>query len=170
MPINRGDIAPWTRPPNPNPSTSLSTPSAICHRRRSKVFAFWCKSYFRLHRFRTSNTSVVFSSSAIGKWLRRSTPWLSRGGSRGYTYTPSAQPATATAVPVEQDDLFKCFVLLEESLVRPLAPTEYHVNPTTSALLEELLHVRVYSGLWEHLRPGRTHCLSTVGRVRSCSA
>lgn len=77
-----------------------------------------------------------------------------QGDQTGHIYTPNVHPATATAVPVEQDDLLKCFVLLEDSLVRPLTPTEYLVYPTTSVLLEELLHVRVYSGLWKHLRSG----------------
>ena len=70
-------------------------------------------------------------------------------------YTPSATwRATATAVPVVRDGRLACVVLLEESLVRSLTPDNYRVYPTNSSLLEELLHVRVYSGLWAHLQEG----------------
>lgn len=70
-------------------------------------------------------------------------------------YTPSAMGrANATAVPVVRDGRLACFVLLEENLVRPLTPDNYRVYPTNSSLLEELLHVRVYSGLWAPLQAG----------------
>lgn len=61
-------------------------------------------------------------------------------------YTPSHEMKGA-AVPVMRDGNLHCFILIAESEVRPLSPERYLVNPVNSTLLEELFHVRVYSGL-----------------------
>lgn len=77
------------------------------------------------------------------------------------TRTVMPSSATATAVPVVTHEGLRCFVVLEESLIRPLTPEDcLHWN-AISTVLEELLHIRHYSGLADILfapdNPGRVN-------------
>jgi hypothetical protein len=63
-------------------------------------------------------------------------------------YAPPEVATDACALPVERQGTLRCYVILEERLVRSLSSANYLQLDTTRALLEELLHVRFYSGLW----------------------
>ena len=54
----------------------------------------------------------------------------------------------AAAVPVVRGDAIVCSVVLGRSLVEPLRPELYHPAEPVSAVLEELLHTRLYALRW----------------------
>ncbi|HEU5382244.1 MAG TPA: hypothetical protein VFV38_43070 [Ktedonobacteraceae bacterium] len=55
----------------------------------------------------------------------------------------------ACAVPIEVDSALLCLVLLEESLLQQIDPAHYRSSELVSTLLEEFLHVRLYSMTWQ---------------------
>jgi hypothetical protein len=68
------------------------------------------------------------------------------GSSRRYTAGPN--PASAIAVPVGTTDGFGCYIVLAKHELHSLTSVQRHPHNLTSSLLEELLHVRVYTHAW----------------------
>jgi len=62
------------------------------------------------------------------------------------SYSPS-RDAKGVAVPIIRDGNLRCFILIAESEVCSVSPQRFLVYPANATLLEELLHVRIYSGL-----------------------
>ncbi len=60
------------------------------------------------------------------------------------TYTPGG-----VAVPVETEVGAKAFVLLDKSEIVHLSPTNYFLPDVISTILEEVLHVQLYSLAWQ---------------------
>ncbi|OGO59309.1 MAG: hypothetical protein A2029_05005 [Chloroflexi bacterium RBG_19FT_COMBO_47_9] len=65
------------------------------------------------------------------------------------SYTPrSAYPANAVSVPLETKGELYCFIVMGKSYIEPLDTEHYHSPNTVLTLLEELLHVWVYTSAW----------------------
>jgi hypothetical protein len=63
-----------------------------------------------------------------------------QGGHHGNT--------SAVAVPLVREGALVCSIVLGRSLVDPLQPELFHLPETVSSVLEELLHVRLYTLRW----------------------
>jgi len=70
------------------------------------------------------------------------------GVSRSYSPNPN-NPAKATAVPVENGETFSSFIVISKQHLQNLSLDSYHHSETVLALLEELLHVWVYTTTWQ---------------------
>ncbi len=65
------------------------------------------------------------------------------------SYSPSSShPANAVTVPLENDGELSCSIVMEKSYLEPLNTEHYHYPDTVLTLLEELLHVWVYTSAW----------------------
>lgn len=69
----------------------------------------------------------------------------------GPTSAPLPTAATGTAIAIETDDGLRCYVILERHRIRELTSENYRQWDATSTVLEELLHVRHFSGMADHL-------------------
>jgi len=57
--------------------------------------------------------------------------------------------ANALSLPVERDGLLSCFIVMSDVFLKPLTLEHNHPFNTVSTLLEELLHVGVYTSAWQ---------------------
>jgi hypothetical protein len=76
-------------------------------------------------------------------------------------YTPRDQTdSNAVTVPIETDGKLNCFIVISKKYLITLTPEFNHPIKTVSMLLEELLHVKIYTYLWgkrgyiQHVRKG----------------
>src|SRR5260370_36351209 len=63
-------------------------------------------------------------------------------------YVAGSTVARAVAIPLEFDDGLRCCIVLSKSEVELLESEHSHPQQLVSSLLEELLHVRIYSTAW----------------------
>jgi hypothetical protein len=57
--------------------------------------------------------------------------------------------SNACAVPVEKDASLQCYIIFGESFVQKINPEQPYAAEIVLTVLEEMLHVRLYSTLWE---------------------
>jgi hypothetical protein len=66
------------------------------------------------------------------------------------SYSPSnTYSAYAVAIPLESEGALACFIVVGEKYLEPLDAEHNHPIDTVSILLEELLHVWVYTSAWQ---------------------
>lgn len=77
---------------------------------------------------------------------------IQQAGAGNNTYQPGTYRTQGIAFPTEREGQMECWIVLDESIIRGLTRDAYRPFETVSTLLEELLHVWVYSTLWEAQR------------------
>lgn len=79
----------------------------------------------------------------------------------------------AVTVPIETDGVLKCFIVMGKRYFTYITPEFSHPFNTVSMLLEELLHVKIYTLLWkkrgyiQHINKGFGICKSDLLSVAS---
>lgn len=111
------------------------------------------------------NRIVIVSDSAVASTVN-ATLYAAHGISGGYS--PGSNLSRAIAVPIETDEGLRGTIVIGGTIVEGLSPMRYHAVEAVSVVLEELLHLRLYSATWKlqnaffHQMASQDECFSSL--------